>query len=334
MKAAILQRPKEFTIRQLEVPKVREHEVLVAVKYVGICGTDRAIFQGQRKVKYPLIIGHECSGQVVEIAEGVSGLRKGDRVTVQPIFSCQKCFFCKIGRPNLCENRESIGYTINGCFCEYVKAPESYVWKLPQTLQYTTAAMVEPVAVAVRAVKRSLISSGESVAVLGVGVIGSLILQIAKQIGGKVFAIDVVNTKLDLAKEFGADATINTTESDPVEAIGSLTKGKGVDIVIEAAGVPETIEESTHIVRNGGKIVLVGQPLQPVTLDFLPVVRKEIKIIGSLTYTREFATAIYFMECSRVKVQPLITKTYTLDDINRAFKNSQEMKVLINCSSS
>lgn len=333
MKGAVLHGPREIKIEEVEEPKIKDGEVLIETHVVGICGTDVHIYQGHWPVSYPLILGHECCGHIVQERGKTTKLKKGQRVVIQPNFSCGECSLCRMNRENLCFNKIRLGVDVAGCFAEYVKAPERYIWPIPDSIPDEWGSMIEPLAVAIRAVRRIDSLLGRRVMVLGGGPIGLFVLQVAKQGGATVFLADLIEERIELAAELGADKVIHVNHHDLCEYIRSQTSGEGVDVVVEAAGATRTIEQAIEMVKPGGKIILVGLPSGIMGLPPASIVRKEIEISGSLIYSYEdFHQAVQIVAEGRVKLSPLISHVFSLEDIDQAFntlEKRQGIKVLI-----
>lgn len=221
MKAAVLYGIGDIRNEMVDIPDINENEVLINVKYVGICGSDlpRAMISGlSGNTKYPLILGHEFSGKIVKVGENVNRLMVGDRVAVSPLVPCGKCEYCKEGYYGLCEDYKIIGTRVNGAMAEYVKVPQDSVLKIPDSLDYETAAGIEPATIAYHGVAKTRIEPGNSVAVLGCGPIGQFAIQWAKIFGAsKIYAFDIFEDKLSLAKKLGATDLINSKNVDPIE---------------------------------------------------------------------------------------------------------------------
>lgn len=334
MQAAVLYRPQDIKVEEVSEPRLEDGEVSIELHTAGICGTDAHIYQGNREVSYPLILGHECCGHIVQLGEGVINLREGQRVVVQPNFGCGNCLLCRTGRDNLCPSKISLGVTIDGCFAEYVKAPARYVWPIPDGISDEQGTMVEPLAVAIRAVGKMGELLGKRVMILGGGPIGLLVLQLAKRTGAIVFLTDLIEERLMLGKELGADGVVNVGKYDPREGATSLTGGKGIDVIVETAGVTRTVEQAIEIVRSGGRIVLVGIPSSVANIPPASLVWKEIEIFGSFIYSYEdFHQAIQIINEGKVKVDPLISHRFSLKDIGKAFdvlEQGKGVKVIIN----
>jgi L-iditol 2-dehydrogenase len=270
MKAAVLHKPLDLRVEEVSIPQIDSNEVLVKMKRVGVCGSDIHFYlEGSIAsfiVKKPLILGHECAGEIMEIGDEVKNLKIGQRVVIEPGFTCGKCEYCKTGRYNLC--REVKFYAAppyDGAFAEYISAPEQNVYVMPDEMSYEEGAMIEPLAVGMMATKMGEVMAQDIVAVLGAGPIGQMALQAAKTYGvPEIFVTDVVDYRLEYAKKFGANEVINTAKENIMEKIMELTDNKGIDIVIEASGASSAIQQSIDIVRPGGRIVLVGYPPKDV----------------------------------------------------------------------
>lgn len=332
MKAAVLLSPKEIKIEDVPVPQPAKGEALIKVSLVGLCGTDYNVFYGKRSVNYPLIGGHEIVGKIVEAGEGVEPRRINERVVVEPNYSCGKCYLCLEGNTNICQQRISLGITSDGGFAEYVSVPQNYLWKIPDELNDEKAVFCEPLSVAVRAVSRATIHSGEYVAIIGAGTIALMALQIVKMANARVLVVTKTDRRLNLARKLGADETISTNNQDLLAGVKSFTKRDGCDAVIEMAGTPGAAENAINIVRPGGRIILSGISSEPSTINFSKIVRNEIKIIGSMIYQKEFHTAIEMLKRGEIKTAPLVSHRFKLVDISEAFKNftsPSSIKILI-----
>ena len=329
--------PLKGEIVEQEAYEVRANEVLVRVGACGICGTDIHIFKGELPLKYPIVPGHEISGEVVEVGEEVQFFRKGDKVAVNPNLYCRKCYYCKRGLVHFCENWKAIGIHLPGGFAEYVKVPEFLLHKVPKTLSFEEAAFAEPIACCLHGIRRLEISPGDKVAVFGLGPIGLIHLQLAKMSGASlVIGIDLIEKKLKIAENLGADYTINASLKDPVKEIMNLTKRRGVDKVIEATGSPRVLEQTLKVADYCGKILVFGVAPPEARVSIAPYIiyRKEITIIGSFTNPFTTEDAVKLISSGVVKVKPLISHTIGLEDIveyfNRIIKRDKDIiKVLV-----
>jgi L-iditol 2-dehydrogenase len=285
-------------------------------------------------------MGHEAAGIVAEVGEAVSRFAVGDRVTFDSTVYCGACDYCLSGQINLCDNRQVVGVSTPdfrraGAFAEFVAVPEHIVNRLPDELSFAEAAMLEAVSVALHAVAVSEVKGGETALVIGAGMIGLLILQAARTAGvSRILVADVDSSRLKLAEESGADATILASGSEMAEKVLSLTNGRGVDLVLEAVGRDETVSAAVDAVRKGGTVTLVGNITPQVTLPLQKVVSRQIRLQGSCASSGEYPQAIELVSSGKIKVTPLITAIAPLSDGARWFErlHSREpnlMKIVI-----
>ncbi|MGB9867523.1 MAG: zinc-dependent alcohol dehydrogenase [Bacillota bacterium] len=311
MKAAVMLKPNVLSIQEVPVPDVEDDEVLIEVHASGLCGSDLHIFRGHRSdVTFPHISGHEASGKVAKVGAKVTRVKVGDRVAVEPNFGCGVCEICRRGTTNLCFSKKTLGLNLPGCFAEYVKAPERYVWPIPDTMSYLEGALVEPATVAVHAVNHADIEIGDKVLVLGAGPIGLLILQCAKLAGGEVTVVDVAKPRLEIAKELGADRV-----SD-----GRDLAARAFDRVIDAAGVSATLNLGLKSLKPGGTLVLVGLGGEPLTFDGMVLVRQEIKLKGIVACSDEFPRTIELVAKGKINVKALANYTLKLEEVEQGLK--------------
>jgi 2-desacetyl-2-hydroxyethyl bacteriochlorophyllide A dehydrogenase len=327
MKTAVWYGGKDIRIEDTSIPDVEDNEVLVKVHAVAICGSDLHAYKGMSKRrKPPLVMGHEFSGEIIEIGKKVKRFSDGERVVVEPLISCGKCKPCKIGKTNVCEERKLIGLDSSGAFAEYVSVPEKKCHKLLNSVSFEEAALAEPLAVAVHAVNISPIEKGDTVLIIGSGTIGLLTMQVARN--GKasnIFATDVYDYLLDLAKKFGANMVINTKDDDLFKTISSNVGS--IDVVFEAVGLQGTVQQALSIVRCGGCVTLIGMLEDKMELNMLNVAVKEILIQGSYGYTSDdFKQALKLIASGKVKVKQFITHVLPLDDITKGFDLLAEKK--------
>jgi L-iditol 2-dehydrogenase len=341
MKALLLSEYSKLEVADLPRPVAGPDEVLVQVAACGICGSDVHGYDGStgRRIP-PLVMGHEAAGVVAEVGDGVSRFAVGDRVTFDSTVYCGACDYCLSGQINLCDNRQVVGVSTPdfrraGAFAEFVSVPERVVYRLPDELSFAEAAMLEAVSVALHAVAVSDIKGGETALVIGAGMIGLLILQAARAAGcARILVSDVDATRLKLAEESGADATILASGSSLVEEVLRQTNGRGVDLVLEAVGRDETVSAAVDAARKGGTVTLVGNITPQVTLPLQKVVSRQIRLQGSCASCGEYPQAIELISNGKIKVTPLITAIAPLSDAARWFErlHSREpnlMKIVI-----
>ncbi len=322
MKAAVLKGPYDINVTDTERPEIGNDQVLIRVKRCGICGSDIHAYKGKHPdFIIPVIPGHEFSGVIEEVGSSVKRVKEGDRVVVEPLKVCGKCYYCRRGAYNKCTNLKVLGAQANGAFAEYIAVDERWVYRLPDNVSFEEGAMVEPLAVAVHAVKRAN-HVGDNVLVLGSGTIGLLLAQVLKIYGAsEVIVTDIKDWKLNLAKEFGA-ITVNPLKDDLKEAIDRVTGGIGVDSSFEAVGNEETLNQALRYTRKGGNVTIIGVFEQRPRIDIMEIVNKELEIHGSLVYSwGDFPKAIELISKRKVNVKSLISKVIPIDDIKHAFDN-------------
>ena len=331
MKAAVLHSVGDLRYEEVEDPHISEGEVLIKVKACGVCGSDVPRVMEKGTYYFPLIPGHEVSGQIISTEGKPGDIKKGDRVTVFPLIPCGKCVYCKIGRYNLCDNYNYLGSRCNGGFAEYVRAPADNLIKVPENVSYEEAALTEPASVALHALRRAKVDTADKLAILGTGPIGILLAQWARIMGaGDIFLIDIEEKKLEFAGEkYGFTKLINSRNDDPVDVIKRETKGRGVDIAIEAAGVPVTLRQAIELARKGGRVVFLGNMRGDVTLPekiISSILRKELILYGSWNSNftslpkNEWETSLRFMQIGKLKVEPLITHRFKLEKVREVFE--------------
>lgn len=323
MKAAVLYKPYDLKVEDLDEPEIGPHEVLIEVKATGVCGTDILTYKGLGPyVSLPVIPGHEFSGEVAKIGAKVSGIQLGARMVFEGSWGCGDCYLCRTGRSMLCEKATHVGRDSNGSFAQYVKIPAKQLLELPQNVSFEDAQSVTTIASAVRAVKLSEISIGDNVAILGPGHAGLIISQVAKLAGAsRVIVTGTRDNRLRLASELGAEFTVNVRREDVIKAIKDLTEDLGVDVVIEATGSPLAVKQAIDIVTPGGTIVIFGVAGKAVDqFEVVKVYAKEIRILGSHGGLGEYDRALKLLSLNKVRVRPLITHELPLEETERALK--------------
>jgi L-iditol 2-dehydrogenase len=320
MKALLLSEYNHLEITDLATPIPAADELLIEVAACGICGSDVHGFDGStgRRIP-PIVMGHEAAGTVAALGSEVTGFKVGDRVTFDSTVYCGQCEYCRRGEINLCDNRQVLGvscgeYRRAGAFAEFLTVPARIAYALPESFSFSEAAMLEAVSVALHGVAVSQMSGGETVLVIGAGMIGLLLLQAARAAGAStVYVADVDATRLELATKLGADDVLLASGSTLIEKIHSLTGGRGVDLVLEAVGRDETISGAIDCVRKGGTVTLVGNISPQVTLPLQKVVSRQIRLQGSCASSGEYPQAIDLIASGQIKVAPLITAIATLE---------------------
>ena len=321
MNALLLSQYKHLEIATLPVPVPGPFDVLVQVAACGICGSDVHGYDGTsgRRIP-PIVMGHEAAGVVAGVGSEVSEFAVGDRVTFDSTVYCGVCDFCRNGEVNLCDNRQVVGvscgdYSRAGAFAEYVAVPARIVYKLPDKLAFSEAAMLEAVSVALHAVAVSDVKGGETALVIGAGMIGLLTLQAARAAGcSPVFVTDIDATRLKAATDLGADETILASGAELTQEILRLTGGRGVDVVLEAVGRNETVAAAIDCVRKGGTVTLIGNITPQVNLPLQKVVSRQIRLQGSCASSGEYPQAMELMAAGKIRVGALITAVAPLSD--------------------
>jgi L-iditol 2-dehydrogenase len=326
MKALLLSQYNQLDIADLPAPVPGADEILVRVAACGICGSDVHGYDGTsgRRIP-PIVMGHEAAGVVAAAGPGVSNFKAGDRVTFDSTVYCGECEFCRKGEINLCNNRQVIGVSCAdfrraGAFAEYVVVPQRIVYHLPDALEFQEAAMLEAVSVALHGVRVSEMKGGETVLVIGAGMIGLLTLQAARAAGAsRVLVADIDPSRLKRAEGVGADETLLLSGSELVQEILRRTGGRGVDLVLEAVGREETISASIASVRKGGTVTLIGNISPEVKIPLQVVVSRQIRLQGSCASSGEYPQAMELLANGQIQVKQLITAVAPLSEGPRWF---------------
>jgi len=328
MKAQVVEKPGKMVLKQVPVPEITDDEVLIKVKYTGICGTDWSIFTGKYSAdRLPLIPGHEFSGTVEEVGKNAKNLKKGDRVTADINMSCGFCFYCRRGQKLMCRDFTQLGIHIDGTYAQYVKAPWEQVHKLPDNVDFLKGAFVEPISCVIHSAKAMAVEIGSSVAILG-SKLGMLHAAVAKLRGAAPVILLGRNPKrLEIAKQMGADFTINVSKiKDPVEEVKKLTEGRGADYVVEAVGTPATYEQALAMLRPGGTLAAFGITGVNDTITVKPfeIVLGERKITGSCAGVgNDWNDAIALLQYGRINPQPLFSMIVPLEELQKALEELQ-----------
>lgn len=330
MKAAVMHAPGLIQIEERPVPEVGPDDVLVRIGAVGICGSDVHYYVtgriGRYVVEKPIILGHESAGTIVAIGDHVTSHHVGDRVALEPGIPCRHCEYCKSGRYNLCPDVVFMATPpVDGVFCEYYACPADFAYALPENVSLEAAAMCEPLACGLHAVRRARLQPGETVAIVGAGPIGQMALQAARAYGasGRI-VIDPDERRLELAARSGATSTINPNDPDSAKDIQELAT-TGIDVVIEASGAPETSILVTDLIRRGGRIVFIGLPGQEhVPFSVLQLVDKELDVLGVFRYANVYPQAIQLLASGLVDVTSMITHHRSLDETLEAMEIARQ----------
>ncbi len=341
MKALLLKNYKELELVDMPKPEPGPNEVRVRVKACGICGSDVHGWDGStgRRIP-PLVMGHEAAGEVDAVGSAVKGFSEGERVTFDSTVSCGTCFFCSQGSINLCDNRQVLGvacqeFSRNGAFAEYVLVPQNIIYKLPDSLPYEHAALIEAVSIAVHAVNITPKKLGGTAVVVGTGMIGLLIVQAVKLAGyTRVIAVDLDDAKLQVAKDFGATDTLNPKNADVPARVAEMTAGHGADVALEAVGASGPIKTAIQSVRKGGSVTLVGNVSPNVEIPLQMVVSRQIRLQGSCASNGEYPECIDLLSRGLIQVAPIISALAPLEEGAQWFQklyqgDSNLMKVVL-----
>ena len=323
MKVIQVNKPGEIAVVEKPKPEISAvDEVVIRIKAAGICGSDVHIFHGKNPfASYPRILGHEAAGEVVQIGSGVVNVKVGDHVVIDNVFSCGKCYACRIGRPNVCGSVKVLGVHIDGVFSEYVKIPADHLYVVPSDIPWEMAATMEPYAIAAEAIDRGGVSAGDTVLICGAGPIGLVILQACKSIGTKVLIMDVVDSRLAKAKGMGADVVVNTKNEDMEKAVMGFTGGKGVNVAMEATGVIPILELIiAKLMSPAGRVVVLGFPVEPAKISPADIMKRELDIKGSRLNNRKFAEVVQWFANKKVDPTGLVSHVLPYSDIEKGME--------------
>jgi L-iditol 2-dehydrogenase len=326
MKSLLLSAYNHLEVADFPAPVAGPGEVLVRVAACGICGSDVYGYDGSsgRRIP-PIVMGHEAAGTVAAVGAGVAGYAVGDRVTFDSTVYCGACAWCQRGDVSLCDKRQVIGvscgdYRRHGAFAEFVAVPQRILYHLPANLSFAEGAISEVTSVALHAVRVSQVKGGETALVIGAGMIGLLTLQAARALGcARVMIADVDRSRLNLAKEVGAEEVFDCSGAELVAEIRKRTEGCGVDLAYEAVGKNETVNAAIDCTQKGGTVTLIGNIQPEVTLPLQKVVTRQIRLQGSCASAGEYPQAIQLIATGKIKVRPLITAIAPLEEGPRWF---------------
>ena len=319
MKALFLTAIGQTEIREIEKPSIGPEEVLLKIGMVGFCGGDLNGFKGLFELQeYPNVLGHEVGGTIEAMGSQVpESFKLGNKVTVYPYLNCGKCISCRKGRRNACQDNKTMGVRRPGAMTRYIAIHWQDLFT-SEKLSLKELALVEPLTVGFHAAARGRVSSQDRVAVIGCGIVGMGAIASAVNRGAEVIAIDIDDSKMDIAKKIGVAHTINTSREDLHEALMRITDGDGPDVIIEAVGNAMTYRAAVDEVAYTGRVVCIGYAKSAVEFNTGIFVRKEIEILGSRNCTDEFPDVIAYLEAGKFPVEDVISKTVSLDDAGAA----------------
>lgn len=313
MKAAVIEKPGEISVRDVPAPRPSPGHVVIQVGACGICGTDLHIAAGEFPPSpYPLIPGHEFAGTVTEVGDDVhTGIAPGDRVAVDPSLFCGHCRQCRRGRGNLCANWGAIGDTVDGAFAEYVAVPATTCYRLPDTLSFAQGALVEPVSCAVHGVRRLGVAAGERILVIGAGTMGLIMTQLLAASGARVSVVDLMESKLPLAESLGAAEVATSVDDLPKRAF---------DAAVDVTGTPPAIEDAFNSLDRGGRLQIFGVAADDASVNLSPfrIYNDEITVVGSMAVLHSYGDALELVADGIVQTEPLVSHTFALDEFEQA----------------
>ncbi len=336
MKQAIMMKPGEVTIREVDIPEIAPNQIKVKMKRIGVCGSDIHVFHGKHPyTSYPVVQGHEVAAKVVEIGSEVTSVKIGDRVTIQPQVVCGKCYPCTHGRYNACEELKVMGFQTTGMASEYFVTEADKAVKLSEGMSYDEGALVEPISVAVHAIRRYGNVAGKKVLVLGGGPIGNLVAQSAKAMGASQVLVSEQSTaRLDIAKGCEIE-TVNPLETELLDKIIETFGTDKADVIFECVGINATMEQAINFSRKGSDIVVVGVFADFGTINMGLIQDKELRLIGSAMYrVEDYEKAIELIKDDLLCLKPLITHRIKFENFQKAYETielnrDKAMKVMV-----
>ena len=323
MRAAVLTEIQKLQIVDRPQPDIKAAtEVLVKVKAVGICGTDLHIFKsGRADVQLPRVMGHELAGIVMEVGEGVERVKVGDHVVLDPVFSCGICPTCQKGYPNVCDHVCCYGVQMDGGYQDYIVVDQKQLYPYDPAVSFETAALAEPFSIASNILERTQLTAKDNLLIIGSGTIGLSVLQAAKSIGAKVMVADIVEKKLAIAKEMGADWIVNSSREDLTAAVNQYVPC-GFDVVLDAVGVTPLFMQSLQYAAPRARVGCIGFDTKPAEIPPVTVTKKELSIIGSRMNCFQFPTVIQWLNSGKICGEKMISRKYSLEDIQQAFEET------------
>ena len=330
--AAVMTDIRTFEYQERPMPVVAAGEVGIAVRDVGICGSDMHFFNGDAQKIFPnalpFILGHECGGVVYEVGAGVTDLKVGDRVAIEPGIPCGTCEFCRSGRYNLCRKVRFLATPpYSGGLQNYISYPAHMVYRLPEGMTMMEGALLEPLSVGLHAARRGEVELGSSITILGGGCIGLCTLLAAKAMGaGRCIVADIVDSHLDKALELGATDVVHSGRENAVEKIAELTNGEGTDVVFETAGIAATAAQTSYIVKRGGTIVMVGNVFGDVPFSFRNIYVKEAQVRGVFRYHSTYPMAIEAVMSGKIDIRKIVTGVFDFEHASEGFVQALDHK--------
>lgn len=327
MKAFQLFAKQNLRLVELPEPKIGENDVLLKIRKVGICGTDLHIYNGGMIVPLPLVLGHEFVGDVVKIGSGVTKVKVGDRVVAEHVIGCGICLYCQQGKRNLCKTPMVIGLHKAGALAEYLAIPSELVYTLPNELSYDQGVLVEPLSIAVYAVRNTQVRVGDTVAVVGQGPIGLLVDQVAKYAGATIFGFDRHKNRLQFAQKQGyIFQGIDITKQNFSDEFKKMVSGDGADVVFEAVGSDSSAELALELARATGQVTILGVFEHNVQINMMQIVKKELRVQGSWTCIFSFPQSLLLLKSKAIDTTNFITHRYPFTETVKAFQEASADK--------
>jgi L-gulonate 5-dehydrogenase len=322
MKSICVQSPHQIVIEERPMPEIKlSTDVLIKVKAGGICGSDVHIYHGTSSVAtYPRVIGHEIVGEIVETGKEVNGFSIGDRVIMDPVISCGTCYQCSIGRRNVCGELQVRSVHVDGGYQEYIVVPQESIYHIPENLSWEESVMIEPFTIAEQVCSRAELVKEDVVFIMGAGPVGLSILKRVKLTGATCYISDIVETRLDFARKYGADVAINAKELDVKEEIMRLTKGNGASVVIDAVCSTKSFEQTLTYVCSAGRVITLGFSKEPSVINQLSITAREIDVRGSRLHNNKFPIVIDYFSSGKLSVKDMITHRYHFTEIHEALR--------------
>lgn len=337
IRAIVVHKPGDMTLEQVDKPAIASpDQVLVRIHYAGICGSDVGVYNGKNPYAvYPVITGHEASGEVVEVGNSVTDIKVGDSVVFEPITYCGHCYACKRGQHNVCRELKVLGCIVDGVFRDYAVVPHTQVYKFDHSkMSYKQAALCEPYTIGAQANSRGDVQEGDIVLVHGAGPIGLIVADMAKTRGATVIISEPNEKRLEVAKKFGIEYMINPMKQDLDEFISKLTDGEGVNVIFDAAGIPSIISHAVEQLSPAGRFVPMTYGKEPIPVNFKEINAKQLTILGTRHQYQKFPEITKLLPEKLDHVDMLTSHVFDADDFKKAFDtladpNSGSCKVLI-----
>lgn len=323
MRVAKLVELNKIEVVDLPIPELEnDTDVQVQVKAVGVCGTDLHMFREHRAdVTLPRIMGHELSGLVTKVGAGVTRVKVGDRVVLDPVFACGTCPTCKKGYPNVCSSVRCYGVQMDGGYADYIVVGQEHLYPFDPSISYEEAALAEPFSIASNILDRVQLTDKDNVLLIGSGTIGLSIIQVAKSFGARILVSDVADDKLAIATSMGADAVVNSKSASLEEAAENFAPG-GFDVVIDAVGVTPLFQQSLNFAAPRARVACIGFDARPAEIPPVMVTKKELTIVGSRMNCYRFPIVMEWLNDGKIQADKMISRKYSIENIQQAFEET------------